>query len=122
MVGKVLICDDEPNIVESLSYIVKKLGLAFVVAGNGVQAIELARRENPDLIFLDVGMPDMDGYQACKELKSDPSTNTAYVIMLTAHGQRSDEFSAKQAGADEFMTKPFSPRRLSQRLEQIMAR
>jgi DNA-binding response OmpR family regulator len=117
---KVLICDDEPYIVESVSYVVRKAGYEPVVAEDGEEALEAGLREKPELIFLDIMMPRMTGYEVCRRLKEDPETRNTYIIMLTARGQEEDERKALEMGADEFMTKPFSPRKMRAKLIEIL--
>lgn len=121
MAKKVLVCDDEPYIVESVSYVVRKAGFEVVVAEDGEEALEMGRKEKPDLIFLDIMMPKVTGYEVCRQLKEDPSTRGAYIVMLTARGQEEDERKALDMGADEFMTKPFSPRKMRAKLLKILA-
>jgi DNA-binding response OmpR family regulator len=116
----VLICDDEPYIVESVSYVVRKAGFDVVTAEDGEQALEAAHREKPDLVFLDIMMPGISGDEVCRRLKSDPSTRATHVVILTARGQEEDERRAMEMGADEFMTKPFSPRKLRARLLELL--
>lgn len=120
MSKKVLVCDDEPYIVESVSYVVKKAGFEVVVAEDGQEALEAGRREKPDLIFLDIMMPRLTGYEVCRKLKDDPETRGAYIVMLTARGQEEDERKALEMGADEFMTKPFSPRKMRAKLLELL--
>lgn len=120
MARKVLVCDDEPYIVESVSYVVRRSGFDVVVAEDGEEALESARREKPDLIFLDIMMPRIPGDEVCRLLKQDPRTRAAYVVILTARGQEEDERRALDMGADEFMTKPFSPRKLKAKILQIL--
>lgn len=120
MKKKVLVCDDEPNIVESVVYVVDGLGCKCLTAVNGEEALQRARDELPEVLVLDVRMPKMDGYAVCAQLKSDVATVGIYIIMLTAFGQRRDEQAAQAAGADEFMAKPFSPRRLKTRLGELL--
>ena len=120
MSKKVLVCDDEPYIVESVSYVVRKAGFEVVVAEDGEEALQAARAERPDLIFLDIMMPRLSGHEVCKQVKDDPETRDSYVIMLTARGQEEDERKAMDAGADEFMTKPFSPRKMRAKLQEIL--
>lgn len=120
MAKKVLVCDDEPYIVESVSYVVRKAGYEVVTAEDGLEALDAGRREKPDLIFLDIMMPKMSGYDVCRQLKEDPTTRGAYIVMLTARGQEEDERKALEMGADEFMTKPFSPRKMRAKLEEIL--
>jgi len=120
MAKKVLVCDDEPYIVESVSYVVRKAGYEVVTAEDGLEALDAGRREKPDLVFLDIMMPRMSGYEVCRQLKADPSTRKAYIVMLTARGQEEDERKALEMGADEFMTKPFSPRKMRAKLEEVL--
>jgi DNA-binding response OmpR family regulator len=117
---KVLICDDEPHILESVSYVVHKLGHQCLTATNGEEALRAARQDQPDVLVLDVRMPKLDGYSVCEQLKSEVATRGIYIIMLTAFGQKQDERIAASVGADEFMTKPFSPRWLKVRLSKIL--
>lgn len=120
MTKKVLVCDDEPYIVESVSYVVRKAGYEVAVAEDGMEALTAARRERPDLIFLDIMMPRLSGQEVCRQLKQDPDTQGAYIVMLTARGQEEDERRAMEMGADEFMTKPFSPRKMRAKLQEIL--
>jgi two-component system, OmpR family, alkaline phosphatase synthesis response regulator PhoP len=120
MPKRVLICDDEPYIVESVSYVVRKAGFDVLTAEDGEQALEAARREKPDLVFLDIMMPGISGDEVCRRLKADPSTRATHVVILTARGQEEDERRAMEMGANEFMTKPFSPRKLRARLYELL--
>jgi two-component system alkaline phosphatase synthesis response regulator PhoP len=120
MPKKVLICDDEPYIVESVSYVVRKAGYEVIVAEDGEEALQKGRDERPDVIFLDIMMPRMTGYEVCRRLKESPDTKDTYIIMLTARGQEEDERKALEMGADEFMTKPFSPRKMRAKLHEIL--
>ncbi len=120
MKKKVLVCDDEPHILESVSYVVRKLGHECLTAVNGEEALQQVRAEQPDVLVLDVRMPRLNGFAVCEALKQDEATRGVYVIMLTAFGQKQDEMNAQASGADEFMAKPFSPRRLKARLSEIL--
>jgi len=120
MTKKVLVCDDEPYIVESVSYVVRKAGYDVVVAEDGLEALNAVKREKPDLVFLDIMMPKISGYEVCRQVKEDPETRSAYIVMLTARGQEEDERRALDMGADEFMTKPFSPRKMRAKLDEIL--
>ena len=117
---KVLICDDEPHILESVAYVARKQGYIVLTAENGEDAVRIAKAERPRLVFLDLNMPIKSGYQACEEIKSAPELQGTYVIMLTAKGQESDRARGEAAGADEYITKPFSPRKLSLRMAEIL--
>ena len=120
MSSKVLVCDDEPYILESVAYIIEREGFEVITAEDGEEGLNLARKEKPALIFLDVMMPKMTGYEVCAELKKDPETKNIHVIMLTARGQDTDEEMARDVGANEYMTKPFSPRNLKKRIREIL--
>ena len=120
MPKKVLICDDEPYIVESVSYVVRKAGFEALIAEDGEEALKAGLEQKPDLIFLDIMMPGMTGYEVCRRLKQNPDTRDTYVIMLTARGQEEDERKALEMGADEFMTKPFSPRKMRTKLIELL--
>jgi len=117
---KVLVCDDEPYIIESVSYVVRKTGFEVLTAEDGEESLHVAKTAHPDLIFLDIMMPKLSGYEVCRRLKQDPATRGIYIIMLTARGQQEDEQKALELGADEFMTKPFSPRKMRVKLEEIL--
>ena len=117
---KVLICDDEPHILEAVAYVARKEGYIVLTAEDGEQALRLARAERPGLVLLDLNMPIVSGYQVCEEIKSDAEIRDTYVIMLTAKGQESDRARGMAAGADDYITKPFSPRKLRQRMVEIL--
>ena len=116
----VLVCDDEPYILESVSYVVREEGYGVLLADNGDDALRLARSRPPDMVILDISMPEKDGYLVCRELKSSTTTRSIYIIVLTAKGQERDMQESYLCGADEFMTKPFSPRSLRKRLREIL--
>lgn len=116
----VLICDDESYILELVTYVVDDAGYPYLTAKDGETALKLARKNHPRLMILDVMLPGMTGFEVCRELKSDPQTRDIYIIILSARGQESDEMEGKLSGADEYMTKPFSPRRLKQRLDEML--
>ncbi len=117
---KVLVCDDEPHILESVAYVARKEGYSVLTAENGEEAVRVARAERPGLVLLDLNMPVKSGYQVCEEIKGDPELRGTYVILLTAKGQEADRAKGVAAGADEYITKPFSPRKLRQRLAEIL--
>ncbi len=120
MAKKVLICDDEPYIRESVSYVARDEGYEVLTAEDGEEALRLAREQLPDLIFLDLMMPRLNGFQVCEALKSDPATQGIHVIILTARGQEIDRDRGKDVGAEEYLTKPFSPRKLRQRMHEVL--
>jgi DNA-binding response OmpR family regulator len=117
---KVLICDDEPYILESVSFIVKEEGYQVLTAEDGNEGLRLLRSERPDLVLLDIMMPGKTGFEVCREVKADTSMCSTYVILLTAMGQDRDMEDGYQSGADEYITKPFSPRSLRRRLHELL--
>ena len=120
--GKVLVIDDEEYIQHILNFSFGAEGYEVVTAADGEEGIRKAKSEKPDIIVLDIMMPKMDGYEACKRLKSDPSTKNIPVILLTAKGREVDRKLGSQAGADDYVVKPFSPGRLIERVEGMMKR
>jgi two-component system alkaline phosphatase synthesis response regulator PhoP len=120
MAKTVLICDDEPYILESVSYVVRGEGYRVLLADNGEDALRMARSESPDVMILDISMPRKDGNSVCMELKANGITRGIYIIILTARGQERDMHEGYRCGADEFMTKPFSPRSLRRRLHEVL--
>lgn len=120
MSHKVLVCDDEPFILKALTFIVKKEGHTVLEAKNGEEALEAIRAHRPSLVFLDVMMPRKNGYEVLEELRRDPEAKSTYVILLTAKGQDSDREKGLALGANEFMTKPFSPAVILTRMREIL--
>jgi len=110
--GRILVVDDEIYIVHILDFSLGMEGYEVLTALDGEQALEKARLEHPDLIVLDIMMPKLDGYETCKMLKSDESTRNIPVILLSAKGRNVDQKVGFEAGADDYITKPFSPRKL----------
>ena len=114
--------DDEPFVVRSLSYIFQREGLKFEVAMDGEEGLSKARQLRPKIVFLDIMMPKKTGYDVCAELKDDPSKHSPYIIMLTAKGQEDDKSRSLSSGADEYITKPFSPQSVIQHVREILER
>ncbi len=113
----VLVVDDEPFIRRSLEFLLKKQGFRVTSATNGEEAVaELQRGELPELMFLDVMMPKMNGFEVVKTVKTDPRLKGIYVILLTAKGQEADRKRGFDLGADDFMIKPFSPSKLMEKV------
>ena len=108
MTGRVLVVEDEPNIIEAISFILSRDGWNVDTHSNGVDAADVVRRKQPDVLILDVMLPGRSGYDILRDLRDDPATQTLPVLMLTARGQTKDRELAEQAGASRFMTKPFS--------------
>ncbi|MFC2059233.1 response regulator transcription factor [Chloroflexota bacterium] len=117
---KVLIVDDEPYVIRSLTFVLKAEGYDVSSAANGEEAMALVRESKPALMFLDVMMPKKNGYEVCQEIKNDPALNDIYIIMLTAKGQEADRQKGLSLGADEFMTKPFSPMKVVETAKNLL--
>ncbi|HDH09787.1 MAG TPA: response regulator [Chloroflexi bacterium] len=120
MAKKILIIDDSPFIARSLAYILKKRGYEVITATNGEEGLAKIREEKPDLVFLDVMMPEKDGFQVCREVRSDPEMGNPYIIMLTAKGQEADREKGLRLGANDFMTKPFIPSRVVEKVREVL--
>jgi CheY-like chemotaxis protein len=112
MASKVLIVDDEPHMLRVTELSLRKGNYELLIGRNGREALDLARREHPVLIVMDVLMPEMDGLSALRQLKQDPATAAIPVIMLTARGHVMTRQDAEESGASLFLTKPFSPTQL----------
>ncbi len=117
---KIVVADDEYFISRSLSFIFEKEGYVCSVASDGEAALALIKQEKPNLVFLDIGMPKMDGYHVCREVRRDPDLKDIYIIMLTAMGQDVDQKASLAAGANEYMLKPFNPRVIRERVAEIL--
>jgi len=118
--GRILVVDDEIYIVHILDFSLGMEGYEVVTALDGEQALAKVKTEEPDLIVLDIMMPKLDGYETCKILKSDPETRHIPVILLSAKGRNVDQKMGFQVGADDYITKPFSPRKLVERINLIL--
>ena len=122
MTKKILIVDDQPEIRELVDVTLRIGDYVILQAASGDQALVLARAEHPDLMLLDVMMPNssMDGFEVCRQLKSDPATRDISIVMLTARGQETDVELGKLVGADDYFTKPFSPLQLMHKVEELL--
>jgi two-component system alkaline phosphatase synthesis response regulator PhoP len=118
--GKILVVDDEIYIVHILDFSLGMEGYEVLTALDGEQAVERARAEHPDLIVLDIMMPKLDGYETCKLLKADPATKDIPVILLSAKGRNVDQKVGFEVGANDYITKPFSPRKLVERINVLL--
>jgi phosphate regulon transcriptional regulator PhoB len=118
----VLIVDDEPDLVELVSYNLKKEGFQVATAPDGGVALEKARKKNFDLIILDLMLPGIQGIELCRILRNDPKTERVPIIMLTAKGDEADRIRGLETGADDYMAKPFSPRELVARVKAVLRR
>lgn len=116
----VLVVDDESMLRRLVRATLRDRPLQIVEAATGAEALTLARIVHPDLLLLDVGLPDMDGYAVCSGLKADPSTAGIKVVLLTARAQRHDLERGAAAGADAYITKPFSPQSLLSDVDKFL--
>ncbi len=119
---KILIVDDEEDILTLLEYNLEKAGFKVISADDGPEAIELAKKEKPALIILDIMLPSMEGTEVCKIVKRDNTTSHIPIIMLTAKGEEVDRIVGLELGADDYITKPFSPRELILRVKAVLKR
>jgi two-component system alkaline phosphatase synthesis response regulator PhoP len=121
-VPKVLIVDDESDIVEILKYNLEKEGYQVKSASNGAKSLEVAKKFRPDLIIMDIMMPEMDGVEACRRLREMPEMNNTFIIFLTARAEEYSEVAAFDIGADDYITKPIKPRALISRIGALLRR
>ncbi|GAB61744.1 MAG: DNA-binding response regulator [Candidatus Jettenia sp.] len=119
---KILIVDDEQDLVKLIRYHLEKDGYKVLSASNGEDALFMARRERPELIVLDLMLPGIDGLEVCKKLKTTPELATIAIVMLTAKGEESDITVGLRLGADDYITKPFSPKELIARIQAVLRR
>ena len=120
MTHKLLVADDEPNIVISLEYLMKREGYHVLVATDGNQALETIRREQPALVLLDVMMPGKTGFEVCQAVRADPALEGVRILMLTAKGRDTDISKGLALGANAYMPKPFSTRELVQKVAEML--
>ncbi|WP_345226019.1 response regulator [Hymenobacter koreensis] len=116
---KVLVVDDEPNIVMSLEFLLRKAGYAVRIARNGTEALEALERESFGVVVLDIMMPDVDGYQVCRHLRQLPGHQHTKVVFLSAKSREADIQKGLEAGADLYLTKPFSTRQLLEKVREL---
>ncbi len=120
MTHSVLVVEDEKNIVLSLTFLLKKAGFETRVVGDGNAALDEIRKAPPDVVLLDVMLPERDGYSVCEEIRKNPAWSEVRIIMLTAKGREADRERGLDLGADDFVTKPFSTRDLVARVKQAV--
>ena len=118
--AKILIVDDEERNLKLLGVILSNYGYAFETAKNGIEALEKTQAYKPDLILLDIMMPEMDGYETCRRLKEDPSTQHIPVVMVTALADREAKIKGLEAGANDFLTKPVDTSELTIRTKNLL--
>lgn len=119
---KILVVDDEPDIIEFLSYNLKKEGFTIKTASTGRQAIDMAVSFNPHLILLDVMMPEMDGIETCEELRANPLTKDMLIAFLTARNEDYSQIAGFDAGGDDYISKPIKPKVLISRIKALLKR
>jgi len=122
MNSKILVVDDEPDALDVLGYKLKEAGFFPIFALDGARAVTMARDERPALIVLDLMLPVIDGLEVCKILRKDPATSTIPILMLTARAAEMDRVVGLELGADDYVTKPFSPREVLVRIKKLVAR
>lgn len=118
----ILIVDDEKHILELVKFNLEKEGYRVISAQNGLQAFETAKAEKPDLILLDVMLPEIDGFEVCRMIQRDSEIGEIPIIMLTARSEEIDKILGLEIGADDYITKPFSPRELLARVKAMLRR
>ncbi|MEL7220786.1 MAG: response regulator transcription factor [Bacteroidota bacterium] len=120
--AKILVVDDEPDILEFLQYNLEKEGFEVVTANDGEEGIEMAERENPNLIILDIMMPKMDGVEVCRVLRSRPKFAQTAIAFLTAREEDFSQIAALETGGDDYITKPIRPRVFLSRIKALLRR
>ena len=121
MTGKILIVDDEPNIVLSLEFLMKQAGFSVRTAGDGQAALDSLIEERPDLVLLDVMMPNKNGFEVCEAIRQNPDWNKVKIVMLTAKGRDVDKEKGLAMGADEYISKPFATREVVDIVRALLA-
>ena len=120
--AKILIAEDEPDIRELVAFMLRFAGYEVMAASNGEEAVQAAAREVPDLVLLDVRMPRMTGYDACRIMKANPDLHDVPIVFLSAKGQEAEIQSGLEAGAEEYLLNPFSPDELTNRVRTILSK
>jgi CheY-like chemotaxis protein len=120
--AKILIAEDEPDIRDLVKFTLTFAGYEVVAVNNGAEAVDAARIEKPDLVLMDVRMPRMTGYEACAVMKADPKLRHIPVVFLSAKGQEAEIQNGMDAGAVEYLLKPFAPMELTERVSDLLAR
>ena len=122
MPDTILLVEDESDVVDLLRYNLNKAGFSVLIATDGLTGLEMARKNRPEIVVLDLMLPGLDGYSVCKALKKDPDTEALPILMLTARGEPSERVHGLEIGADDYVTKPFSPRELVLRIQALLKR
>ncbi|MDX1502511.1 MAG: response regulator [Thermoanaerobaculia bacterium] len=119
---RILIVEDEPDIADVLAYNLERASFSAEVVGRGDAALEAIRREPPDLVLLDLMLPGLDGIELCRLIRREPPTTDLPIIMITARGEEVDRIVGLELGADDYITKPFSPREVMLRVKAVLRR
>ncbi len=122
MQDSVLIVEDEADVVDLLRYNLSRAGFDVLIANTGNEGLDLARKNRPDIVVLDLMLPGMNGHEVCRELKGDANTAAIPIVMLTAKGEPHERVKGLELGADDYVTKPFSPRELVLRVQALLRR
>ena len=117
---RVLLVDDDPQLLLLISTTLGTADFELLEASDGEEALQVARRHHPDLVLLDVGMPRLDGFEVCRQLKTAPETTSIKVVMLTARGTEADRARGREVGADDYFAKPFSPIQLLKKVYALL--
>jgi DNA-binding response OmpR family regulator len=120
--AKIVIAEDEPDIRDLITFTLRFAGYEVIAGNNGEEGYELTKKEKPDLVMMDVRMPKLTGYEACKRIKADPELAHIPVIFLSAKGQESEISSGLEAGAEEYLLKPFAPDQLTEQIRSVLAK
>ncbi len=120
--AKIVIAEDEPDIRELIAFTLRFAGYEVITGSNGEEGYQLTKSERPDLVMLDVRMPKLTGYEACKRIKSEPELAATPVIFLSAKGQENEIEQGLAAGAEEYLLKPFAPDQLVDRVKAVLAK
>ncbi|MEQ3654520.1 MAG: response regulator transcription factor [Dokdonia sp.] len=119
---KILLVDDEPDILEIVGYNLSNAGYQIITGSNGVEAVKLAKKHKPHLVILDVMMPEMDGIEACEQIRKVPELSETVITFLTARGEDYSQVAGFDAGADDYITKPIKPKVLLSRVKALLRR
>lgn len=119
---KILLVDDEPDILEIVGYNLSKEGYKVITAENGVQAVKMAKKTKPHLVILDVMMPEMDGIEACEQLRQNTDLKDTLITFFTARGEDYSQLAGFEAGADDYITKPIKPKILLSKVKALLRR
>jgi CheY-like chemotaxis protein len=120
--AKILVAEDERDIRDLIAFTLQFAGHQVLTANNGEEAVQMTQKEIPDLVLTDVRMPKMTGYEACKIIKADPTTQHIPVVFLSAKGQEAEVQTGLDSGADEYLLKPFAPDQLTRKVAEILGR